>query len=54
MSDGAMPLFFGYKTTLVHPFSVRMEGGGRRVRVHKEGKTLLGPIEFDTPDPLAK
>jgi hypothetical protein len=38
MSDGAMPLFFGYKTTLVHPFTLRMEGGGRR-RVHKEGKT---------------
>ncbi len=33
-----MPLFFGYKTTLVHPFTLRMEGGGRR-RVHKEGKT---------------
>jgi len=30
MSDGAMPLFFGYKTILVHPFSSRMEGGGEK------------------------
>jgi hypothetical protein len=52
MSDGTMPLFFGYKTTMVHPLSLRM-GGERRRRVHKEGKTLLGSIDF-TPYPLAK
>jgi hypothetical protein len=54
MSDGAMALFFGYKTTMVHPLSLRMEGGGRRRRVHKDGKTLLGSIDFDTRYPLAK
>jgi len=54
MSDDAMPSFLVTKPpwcTLSHR---GWKEGGRRRRVHKEGKTLLGPIEFDTPDPLAK